>query len=459
MCAHPPSHPPSHPSSPPMPAPPHATPAALADAVALADAPAAAPAACARPSVSHGSRRRRIWELGAHAHCPVIGVCLPISQVRKLVDKVLGGQTQASDYELHCGVNSECRQRSAVAEAVNKALDQRFDTELRLTRPLKSTEALAQWWQQRSAGGQQLAGALWATLTHPRCDAVLEERVLQDVHMRQHQAGAQDRADLARLEALAHENRVLGRELAAAQQRATRQAEEFSRRTEQQQAERMRLRAELMRRDTLLAALQEDLRQLHADVPELPARQALSQQVARQIERMQDLERSLLHARHEAQRERHRADSLDAELQRGRSTALRTGAAQPVEAGCEPLAPPLPPAGPEPLGPDLADRSVLCVGGRQGSVPVYRQLIEQAGAHFLHHDGGEEDNPARLDHTLAAADLVICQTGCISHEAYWRVKDHCKRTGKPCVFVDKPSRSSLQRALAAPAASGEEPPR
>jgi len=27
------------------------------------------------------------------------------------------------------------------------------------------------------------------------------------------------------------------------------------------------------------------------------------------------------------------------------------------------------------------------------------------------------------------------------------VKDHCKRHGKQCVFVDKPSASSLRRAL------------
>jgi hypothetical protein len=44
--------------------------------------------------------------------------------------------------------------------------------------------------------------------------------------------------------------------------------------------------------------------------------------------------------------------------------------------------------------------------------------------------------------------LVICQTGCISHDAYWRVKDHCKRTGKPCVFVENPGTASLRRALA-----------
>jgi hypothetical protein len=96
----------------------------------------------------------------------------------------------------------------------------------------------------------------------------------------------------------------------------------------------------------------------------------------------------------------------------------------------------------------LAHHAVLCVGGRTSSVPVYRRLIESQGARFLHHDGGEEQGAGELESTLAAADLVICQAGCVSHNAYWRVKDHCKRTGKRCVFVDTPSASSLQRALA-----------
>ncbi|GGY14835.1 DUF2325 domain-containing protein [Massilia dura] len=46
------------------------------------------------------------------------------------------------------------------------------------------------------------------------------------------------------------------------------------------------------------------------------------------------------------------------------------------------------------------------------------------------------DDFAGLEADLAAADLVICQTGCMSHGAYWRVQDHCKRTGKACVLVE-----------------------
>lgn len=49
---------------------------------------------------------------------------------------------------------------------------------------------------------------------------------------------------------------------------------------------------------------------------------------------------------------------------------------------------------------------------------------------------------------MALSDLVVRRlTGCISHNAYWRVKDHCKRTGKRCVFVESPSTAQLKRAL------------
>ncbi|OZI71225.1 DUF2325 domain-containing protein [Bordetella genomosp. 12] len=79
-------------------------------------------------------------------------------------------------------------------------------------------------------------------------------------------------------------------------------------------------------------------------------------------------------------------------------------------------------------------RAVLCVGSDGNTVGLARQLVESTGGRFLTHEGEEE----ALEASLRAADLVICQTGCISHDAYWRVRDHCKRTGKQCVLVDSP---------------------
>jgi hypothetical protein len=381
-----------------------------------------------------GSRRRRLWELSRHAHCPVVGVCLPMAVLRRLVDKLLGGRTLATDYELHCGINNECRQRGRIAEAVEKELDRRYASTLRLARSLKSTDALAAWWREQT-GGRDVPGALWATLSHPRCDGVLEETVLSDIHMIQHQCGAADRADLARLNALQQENEVLARELGAAQQRWTQQSAEHARRAEAQSAQLVRLRAELLGRDTLIASLQDDLVALEASVPALRPRDELTRQVAWQVERIQDLERALLRARHELERERHRSSEAFEAIEALRTQDVATPSSE-VQETVEPEE-------------SLADRAVLCVGGRPASLPAYRRLVEGVGGRFLHHDGGDEDKVTRLATTLDAADIVICQTGCISHDAYWRVKDHCKRTGKRCLFVDNPSSASLRRALAA----------
>ncbi|WDZ96647.1 DUF2325 domain-containing protein [Herbaspirillum sp. WKF16] len=83
----------------------------------------------------------------------------------------------------------------------------------------------------------------------------------------------------------------------------------------------------------------------------------------------------------------------------------------------------------------LDDRCVLCVGGLTGARNHYRAEIETRDGRFIHHDGGREDNLHRLAPMLAAADIVICASGNISHNAYHLVKSTCKKLGKPCVLV------------------------
>ncbi|MDP1966931.1 MAG: hypothetical protein Q8K93_32580, partial [Reyranella sp.] len=133
--------------------------------------------AAAAVSPGRGSRRRRLWEFDGHAHCPVIGVCLPIAHLRRLVGKVWRVQSVAGDYDLHCGAIAECKQRSALAQAVQGELDRRFVAALRQSAKAKTTEALSAWWGETSRG-DDLAGAFWATLTHPRCAPELERQVL-----------------------------------------------------------------------------------------------------------------------------------------------------------------------------------------------------------------------------------------------------------------------------------------
>jgi Uncharacterized protein conserved in bacteria (DUF2325) len=108
------------------------------------------------------------------------------------------------------------------------------------------------------------------------------------------------------------------------------------------------------------------------------------------------------------------------------------------------LSAPAPASKPEPI----AGRQVLCVGGMRHAVARYRSRVERLGARFEHHDGGIEDGVQGLEGRLQRADLVLCQAGCINHEAYHRIKRHCERTGKPCLYLQRPSLAQLDRALA-----------
>jgi hypothetical protein len=265
--------------------------------------------------------------------------------------------------------------------------------------------------------------------------------------MRQHQIGVAQRVDVRKFDALAAANHALTRELADAQRRGVRAAAEHARRSEAQQAEIVTLRAQLNARDTVLAQLREELQE--ASAQHAPGSVGWARDARRDARRIESLECALQKARHEAQCERTRADDLGTALAAARAErAAHDGdATQDATHDRTPAEPETRPAAAAVL--HLVEHSVLCVGGRPASVPIYRDLIERTGGRFLHHDGGDEDSTAKLDATLAAADLVICQAGCISHGAYWRVKDHCKRTGKRCVFVESPSATGLKRALAA----------
>ncbi len=60
-------------------------------------------------------------------------------------------------------------------------------------------------------------------------------------------------------------------------------------------------------------------------------------------------------------------------------------------------------------------------------------------------ESAESGELSGLEASIVAADLVICQTGCLSHGAYWRVQDHCKRTGKTCMLVAQPASVRIVR--------------
>lgn len=389
------------------------------------------------PAPATGSRRRRLWDLPRQCHCPVVGICLTPEALRKLVNKTLGGATASDDYEVHAGAVSECGHRSRLSEALQQDLEQRYARTVQHFKKAKSTDDLALLWKETVEQGA-VAEALWAALTHPRCDATLQEVIYRNMHMLQHHTATSVRVGRREFDALLAENSVLGRELGRVQARNTRLMQDKASELEQLNAQLVQARAALIGKDRLIAGLNEGLRDLKTALPDFEAGLRWQKKLAQMALRQTQLEAQVSDLR---QQRLTATAALEAIIPSNDPLAT-TAAATASSAAADPT------RTAQPVTLHFHQKTVLCVGGRSGNVPSYRELIERVGGRFAHHDGGLEDSPNVLHASLAAADLVICQTGCISHNAYWKVKDFCKRTGKRCIFVENPSTSSFARGLA-----------
>ncbi len=382
-----------------------------------------------------GSRRRKLWELLPKFHCPVIGVCFEADDLRALMSRVMTVSRETTDFVLHTTAVGECETRTQLSALLHKQLEKRFQLQVRKFSCSKDAHGLHALWRESCATGSDIPGALWASWTHPACDSTLEQEIFRDIHMIQHQVGSGTRADLSRLNALRTENTELrGQLLEARAETQTQRAEKLGELhlLIQQIA---KLRADLGGKEGLVATLTGQLDTLRQSLPDLKDRQLLARRARDADARATALRARAVELEDEVERLRRLAGHAEATIEQ--LIAVGDRVADNADAV------------PNPLRSNLSGKRILCVGGRSGSVDAYRKVVEQRGGNFFHHDGGLEESLHRIDAALAAADLVVCQAGCISHNAYWRVKEKCKRTGKQCVFLKSPGIVSFDRVIGA----------
>jgi len=385
-----------------------------------------------RDNRTSSSRRRKLWELSHKCHCPVIGTCFEVTELRSLLRKVMHFPHDATDFVLHTSAVGHCESRTPVAEILQKQLEKRYPLTIRKFSAARHGSSLVSLWREAVASGSGIPAALWATLTHPACDGALEQEVYADIHMIQHQIGSGNRADMTALKSLREDNAVLRQQLANARQESESLRNERAVETQTLGQRIVELRAELAGRDGRIAQLTRQYEQLRDSLPALKDRQTLAL-------RADNAEARYLKEARQVEAQREAICRLQDQLSLVRETmAQLTGQTEPASAD---------PDSPDDAASQLTGKCILCVGGRSGSVDAYRQLVEKSGGRFIHHDGGLEESLHRIDGALTAADLVICQAGCISHNAYWRVKEQCKRTGKRCLFVRNSGISSFGRVL------------
>ena len=368
-------------------------------------------------------RRKKLWELKSSQHCPIIGTCLTLDELRKLARTArLVNHDAMTDYALHHAAVSEAEHRNPLSERVQKLLEKKYEGVIKRFGKAKTDAEILTLWRAALSQGEA-AGGLWAALSHAHISERIAQRIYEELHMLAHQAGAATRGDQHMLAQLLDE-------LPKLRVRLQRNSERFAR--------------ELATKDDTLRFLQQRLSEA------LVKEKALEPARARIAELESGSERQILLTRI-ATLERHiAAHETRAARSTGWAPLLQRAASVPVEnvlpAACNSCD--------EKQtgrcgGSDLAGRTVLCVGGRAALYPEYRRTVEDAGGQFLIHDGGLEDNLTRLPALLARADVVVCPADCLSHNAYYAVKRYCKRFGKPCALLDRSGLSTFRKGVEA----------
>lgn len=366
----------------------------------------------------------KLWNLAPKHHCPVVGTCLRMDDLVRFARRYRFEADSRDEFELHVEAVSRCQSRNEVSEAIHKHLDRKYGEALQRFSRLKTEAAVVVAWKECLARGD-VAGPLWATYTHRATSTATSDAVYADIHMLSHQVGAGQAADVRRLAFLEKENASLKQALDAESRQHQQQTEKLKRQVcelESSLHTRMQLDAEVSALRARLARAES--RDAHADVMrELTALQRANEQMAAAFARAGEMQNALQAAQEQIAELTQQRDAEQAERE---ALEMMLTADRRAESVCG-LQCECCEAGP-------TQRCILYVGGRTSLVAHYRELAERLGVRLVHHDGGQEEALSRLPELIHRADAVICPTDCVSHTAYYNLKNHCKRTGKPCLF-------------------------
>lgn len=399
-----------------------------AAAVALPEAP---------PAPSAARKRLKLWELSDKYHCPVIGTCIAIGELRNFARRFKFAAALNDDFAIHTEAVGWSRTRNEVSETLQRHLDRKYESALARFAGLDSDAEVRRQWRECLSRGE-VAGPLWALFSHKAAGAETRQVAYADIHMLSHQVGAGQAADSRRLGHLEKENAELKQAMEAERRAHGRQTTEL-------QARLVALEAQFAALQTAAAesaGLKSRLARFESGEAmtemgqRLLALQLANEQLRGAAQRVWELDKSLQAAREEAGRFARERDGLAAEreaLERLLLAADDEGeACDGACAGCESAD---------------GERRILYVGGRTALVQQYRKLAERLGVHLIHHDGGMEEALSRLPEMIHGADAVVCPTDCVSHSAYYQLKNHCKRAGKPCLFFRGAGVSSFAVAM------------
>ncbi len=166
-------------------------------------------------------KRSKIWELKEANRCPIVGTCLSMDELVRFAQSYHFKAALNDAFLLHVEMTDCVATRSHASEAIQKHLDLKYQIFLTRFDSAKTDTEVLNLWKKCFVHGE-IAGALWAALTHKRVSDETRGKIYADVHMYSHQMGAGQSADMRQLVELKKDHADMKTTMELQKQRHTR---------------------------------------------------------------------------------------------------------------------------------------------------------------------------------------------------------------------------------------------
>jgi hypothetical protein len=389
---------------------------------------------CPEDEDTHPKTPLKFWQIDHYFKCPVVGMCLTLSEQKQLLKKSGFSIKSKSPFELHETLVASAESKNRLSRKVGNLLNRKFGKKAASLLAL-GHEAFREHFKTAFETGDCIAVS-WAAAINPNLPIEIKREIFGEIHMAMHRSGTQS---TKLKQKLARQRKEIDG-LRQSTKKATRLRRSL-------QKENMRLKQSHVELMTTLAAvkgektkLEEDLAASHsryrqAEIEQenriLKERLDAMQLKAKEEQRlMVSLEEKNRHLSSELERQQNSSRHFKKEVSKiiGDFFALNR---------CDATCPSF----------DLCKKRILIVGGITRMKSLYRELIESGGGVFEYHDGYMKKGVKKLECRLRRADVVVCPINCNSHAACSIVKNLAKKHNKTVHMLANSSLNAVSQVI------------
>ena len=370
---------------------------------------------------------RPIWKVYPALQRPLVGMCLSISEQRRILKKCGFSIKKEKPHEIHKLIMANIAKKNRVSRKIERLLKHKYRNDIATYNSLSEEQLTAEWESKLRSGN--IEGLFCVLATRDNVSESFLREVQGEIHMMAH-GNTNDTLK---------SRRSLYVELAVNQKLASR-------------CNKMKLTIKklIQRREIQNARI----RKLQTKAVQNPAGQAEkstahlhleNQRLTKQIKALEEKSSESLKTINLQEREKRKLQIKLFDLQSSNKllvNELETLLTQiTTSAGCHNK------CGSPCSNCELCARRILIVGGMTKMKPFYRNLIESCGGEFDYHDGYMKGGQKNLEERILKSDVILCPVNCNSHNACRRVKKMCKKHNKSIKMLANSSLNSISNAL------------